>query len=64
MEQIGNWLIPVLVVLALAGITLLFATYIGRWIDAQGNDVVTKPRERKNKHQRPDYPADPHLWRK
>jgi uncharacterized iron-regulated membrane protein len=53
LEQIGNWLIPVLVVLALAGITLLFATYIGRWIDAQGNDVVTKPRERKNKNQPP-----------
>jgi small neutral amino acid transporter SnatA (MarC family) len=52
-EQIGSWLIPVLVVLTLAGITLLFATYIGRWIDAQGNDVVTRPRERKNKNQPP-----------
>jgi small neutral amino acid transporter SnatA (MarC family) len=53
LEQIGSWLVPVLVVLALAVITLLFATYIGRWIDAQGNDVVTKPRERKDKNQRP-----------
>ena len=53
MEQIGIWLLPVLVVLALAAVTLLFATYIGRWIDAQGKDVVTKPRERRNKNHPP-----------
>ena len=53
MEQIGNWLIPVLVVLVLAAGTLVFASYIGRWIDAQGNNVVGKPRERRKKSQKP-----------
>lgn len=45
MNGIGDWLIPLLAVVALAGITLLFAGYIGKWIDAQGNAPSDKPRE-------------------
>jgi small neutral amino acid transporter SnatA (MarC family) len=52
-DQIGNWLIAVAVVLVLAAGTLIFATYVGRWIDAQGNNVVSKPRERRKKNERP-----------
>ena len=45
MVEIGNWLLPILAVVVLAAATLLFALYIGRWIDSQGNSVVSKPRE-------------------
>lgn len=45
MSEVGNWLLPILAVVMLAAATLLFALYIGRWIDAQGNSVVGKPRE-------------------
>lgn len=40
---------PFLVVGALGIVTLGFALLIGRWIDAQSNSVVDKPRERDRK---------------
>lgn len=46
MGEIGNWLLPVVVVLVLAVGTLVFALFIGRWIDAQGNTVVDEPRRK------------------
>jgi hypothetical protein len=45
MGEIGNWLLAIVAVGLLAGATLLFARYIGGWIDSQGNSVVGKPRE-------------------
>jgi hypothetical protein len=44
-DTIG-WLLPLLAVVLLAVVTLAFAVFIGRWIDAQGNSVVDNPRDR------------------
>jgi hypothetical protein len=49
MGEFGGWLLPIVAVVMLAAATLLFALYIGRWIDAQGNSVVGKPRERRRR---------------
>jgi hypothetical protein len=46
-----GWLLPLLAVVLLAVVTLAFAVFIGRWIDAQGNSVVDNPRDR-NKRDR------------
>jgi hypothetical protein len=45
MDVFSTWLIPILAVGLLAALTLGFALFIGRWIDAQSNTVVDKPRE-------------------
>jgi hypothetical protein len=52
MDVFGNWIGPLFIVGALAAITLIFALFIGRWIDAQGNTVVGKPREQRKKRNR------------
>ncbi len=49
MELLSGWAVPVLVVGGLGAITLGFALVIGRWIDAQSNSVVDKPREGKKR---------------
>lgn len=36
MGGIGDWLIPLLAVVALGGATLGFALFVGKWIDSQG----------------------------
>lgn len=46
MDLLTNWGLPVLVVGVLAILTLGFALLIGKWIDAQSNTVVEKPREK------------------
>jgi uncharacterized membrane protein len=43
------WLLPVAAVVLLAAVTIAFAIFIGRWIDAQGNSVVDDPRERRKR---------------
>jgi hypothetical protein len=53
MDILGSWGIPVLVVGILALATLGFALLIGKWIDAQSNNVVDDARDRK-KHTRTD----------
>jgi hypothetical protein len=45
MDILGSWGLPLLVVAALALLTLGFAVLIGKWIDAQSNTVVDEPRE-------------------
>jgi hypothetical protein len=45
LDTASNWLLPLLVVGLLGGITLVFALFIGRWIDAQSNSVVDEPRK-------------------
>jgi hypothetical protein len=57
MGEVGNWLFPILAVVVLAAATLLFALYIGRWIDSQGNSVVSKPRERRRRETRDNADA-------
>ena len=50
MDIFSSWGVPVLAVGALGGLTLALALLVGRWIDAQSNSVVDKPRkERKSK---------------
>jgi hypothetical protein len=44
-----GWLLPVAAVVLLAAVTIAFAIFIGRWIDAQGNSVVDDPRERRKR---------------
>ena len=44
MELASSWVLPVLAVGGLAVVTLVFAVFIGRWIDAQSNSVVDEPR--------------------
>lgn len=51
MDFFGSWLLPVIVVAMLVGGTLIFALFIGRWIDAQSNSVVDEPREPRKKGQ-------------
>jgi hypothetical protein len=46
----NNWLVPVLAVGLLGGLTLSFALLIGKWIDAQSNSVVDEPRKPRKKH--------------
>ncbi len=59
MPEIGNWLLPLLVVVVLAVATLVFARFIGQWIDAQGNSVVDKPREtRKRRSQDTEHRSE------
>jgi hypothetical protein len=47
-----GWLLPVGAVGLLAAVTIAFAIFIGRWIDAQGNSVVDDPRERRRRDRR------------
>jgi hypothetical protein len=47
-----GWLLPVGAVVLLAAVTIAFAIFIGRWIDAQGNSVVDDPRERRRRDRR------------
>lgn len=49
MTWLANWGWPVLVVGGLGGLTLAFALLVGRWIDAQSNQVVDEPREGRRK---------------
>jgi hypothetical protein len=49
MDDIGGWVLPVLAVGGLALVTLMFALFIGRWIDAQSNSVVDEPRPERRK---------------
>ncbi len=49
MDLLANWGLPVLVVGVLAILTLGFALLIGKWIDAQSNTVVDKPRAKRKK---------------
>ena len=49
MGDIGNWLLALLAVSLLAAATLVFARYIGSWIDSQGNPVIDKPREERKR---------------
>jgi hypothetical protein len=44
LDSLAGWALPVLAVGLLALITLLFALFVGKWIDAQSNTVVSKPR--------------------
>jgi hypothetical protein len=46
MDEVGAWLLPLLAVIVLGAGTLLFALFIGRWIDSQSSSVVESPRER------------------
>ena len=54
MELASNWVLPVLAVGGLAVVTLVFALLIGRWIDAQSNSVVDKPRRERGTTDRDD----------
>ena len=47
MDFLGSWLQPILAVILLGGLTLAFALFVGRWIDAQSNSVVDEPRKGK-----------------
>jgi hypothetical protein len=49
MDIFASWALPILVVGALAILTLCFALLIGRWIDAQSNTVVDEPRSKRVK---------------
>lgn len=49
MDPLAGWLVPVLAVGALGGITLGLALLVGKWIDAQSNNVVDKPREERKR---------------
>lgn len=48
-----GWLLPLAAVVLLAAVTIAFAIFIGRWIDAQGNSVVDNPRERPKRDRKP-----------
>ena len=49
MDLLASWGLPLLVVGGLAMLTLGFALLIGKWIDAQSNTVVDKPRDERKK---------------
>lgn len=42
MGGIGDWLVPFAAVVALGAVTLGFALFVGKWIDAQGAPDPTK----------------------
>lgn len=46
-ELVTSWGIPLAAVGLLGGLTLLFALFIGRWIDSQSASVLDEPRERR-----------------
>jgi hypothetical protein len=56
MDYVSSWVLPVLAVGALAVVTLVFALFIGRWIDAQSKSVVDEPRKERRKIDRNDEP--------
>lgn len=43
--ELGGWPLAIAAVIALAVGTVGFALLIGRWIDAQSNNVVDPPRK-------------------
>ncbi len=47
--DLGSWAMPVMAVGALGGATLIFALFVGRWIDAQSNTVIGKPQAGRKK---------------
>ena len=47
--DMSGWALPLLAVGGLAVVTLVFALFIGRWIDAQSNSVVDEPRPERRK---------------
>jgi hypothetical protein len=51
-DILSGWAIPLLAVGMLALLTIVFALFIGRWIDAQSNNVVDEPR--KGRSERPN----------
>ncbi|MDQ6694849.1 MAG: hypothetical protein M3014_10610 [Chloroflexota bacterium] len=52
MELFGSWGLPLLAVGLLAVCTVVFALWVGRWIDAQSNSVIDKPREERKRKPR------------
>jgi hypothetical protein len=48
-----GWLLPLIAVVLLAAVTIAFAVFIGRWIDAQGRSVVDDPREPRKRDRNP-----------
>ena len=45
MVFLNDWTMPLLAVGGLGALTLVFAAFVGRWIDAQSNTVVDGPRK-------------------
>ncbi|MFL5733377.1 MAG: hypothetical protein ACJ78Q_09255 [Chloroflexia bacterium] len=52
MDDLSSWVLPVLAVGVLVVVTLVFALFIGRWIDAQSNSVVDEPRKERRSRRR------------